>query len=96
MIPPKRDRDEKAGWKLLALPIGRPLVEEGVHPLAEILAQVSLEDQVLALVARQGTADASYRFLGDLEGDRCVAGDELCGLFGTALQYRDVGHDLVE
>ena len=42
--------------ELLAFEVRRPLVPRCVHALAEILAHVSLEDRVFALVARQRTA----------------------------------------
>ena len=51
---------------LLALPVRRALVEEGVHALAEILAHIGAQDQILALVARQRAADAAHRLLGRL------------------------------
>src|SRR5438552_4162336 len=58
----KRMREkEQEKRELLALPVGRPLVEEGVHAFAKILAHIGLEDQIFALVARQRTADAAHR-----------------------------------
>ena len=81
---------------LFALPVRRALVEEGIHALAEILAHIGAQDQVLALVARQRAADAAHRFLGDFQRDRRMAGNELRGFIGAALQRRDVGHHLVE
>src|ERR1700760_4625734 len=85
----------KSGW-LFALEVRRPLVEEGVHSLAEILAHIGLEDQVLALVARQRAADAADRLLGNFQRDRRMAGDEFRGFVGAALQRPDIRHDLVE
>src|SRR6185503_21107689 len=71
---------------LLALPVRRALVEERVHSFAEILAHIGAQDQVLAFVARQRPADAAYRFLGDFERDRRMAGNELRRFIGAALQ----------
>src|SRR6516225_5778880 len=82
--------------ELFALEVRRPLVQEGIHPLTKILAHVSLEDEVFALLARQGPADAAHRLLGDFEGDRRMGGDQLCRLVGAALQGRHVRHHLVE
>src|SRR6266550_2386519 len=59
---------------LFALKARCTLVEEGVHALAEILAHIGAQDQVLALVARQRPPDAAHRLLGDFKGDRRVAG----------------------
>src|SRR5262249_37615863 len=59
--------------KLLALEVGRALVEESVHALAEVLAHVGLEYEVFAFIARQRTANAAHRFLGDFERNRCMA-----------------------
>src|SRR5579883_462570 len=70
----------------LALPVRRALVEEGVHALAEILAHIGTQDQILALVTRQRAADAAHRLLGDGQRDRGVRGYKLRGLVGAALQ----------
>src|SRR5712672_1127998 len=56
--------------RLLPLEVRGALVEEGVHALAEILAHIGAQDQILAFLARQGPADAAHRFLGDFERDR--------------------------
>ena len=58
---------------LPALPDRRALVEEGVHALAKILAHIGLQDQVLALFARQRAADAAHGFLGRLQRERRYA-----------------------
>src|SRR4051812_1093743 len=81
---------------LLTLPARLALVEEGVHSLAEILAHIRLQQQILAFVAGQRAADAAHRFLGHFEGERGMAGDQLRGLGGAALQRLDVRHHLVE
>src|ERR1700712_1584988 len=86
----RRSPGSGAGIRLFALEVRRALVEEGVHALAEILAHVGAQDQVFALVARQRPPDAAHRFLGDFERDRRMAGDELGGLIGTALQCCDI------
>ena len=46
-----RDPLARNDESLFALEVRRPLVEEGVHAFAEILAHIGLEDQVLALFA---------------------------------------------
>src|SRR5258708_15948620 len=78
-----RDRLEtpastRAGFQpsLLALPVRRTLVEEGIHPLAEILAHVGAQDQVPAFLARQRAAETEHRFLGGFHRDRGMAGNE--------------------
>ena len=38
--------------RLLALPVRRALVEEGIHSLPEILSHIGAKNQILALVAR--------------------------------------------
>src|SRR5687768_9102499 len=80
--------------ELLALPIRRALVEERVHSFAKILAHIGAQDQVPALLARQGTTEAEHRFLGGFHRNRRMAGNELGGFVGAALQRRNVGHHL--
>src|ERR1700738_5181943 len=83
------------GRNLLSLPVRRALVEEGIHSLAEILAHIGAKDQILAFIARQRPPDPADRLLGDLERDRRMAGNQLRGLVGTALQRLDIRYHFV-
>src|SRR3954451_24873751 len=83
-------------WNLLSLPVRRPLVEEGIHSLAEILAHVGAHDQIPALLTRQRAAETKHRSLGGCHRDRRMAGNELGSFIDTALQRRNVRHHLVE
>src|SRR4051794_25336569 len=56
---PRADAPHLVAMRLFALEAGRALVEEGIHSLAKILAHVSAQDQVLALIAGQRAADAA-------------------------------------
>src|ERR1700720_306052 len=81
---------------LFTFPVRRALVEEGVHPLAKILAHIGAKDQILALLARQRSPDAAHRLFCHFERDRRVACNKPCGLLGAALQRCDIGHHFVE
>src|SRR5207245_10134706 len=82
--------------RLFPLEAGAALVEEGVHALAEILAHIGLEDEVLPLLPRQRAADTAHRLLGGFERERRVRRNEPCRLVGAALPRLDVGPHLVE
>src|SRR5216683_2559432 len=93
---PSARRSQSLFANLFALPVRRALVEEGIHSLAEILAHIGAKDQILALVARQRPPDPADRLLGDLKGDRRMAGNQLRGLIGTALQRLDIRYHFVQ
>src|SRR5260221_689508 len=79
---------------LLALPDGLALVEEGVHALAEVLAHVAHQHEVVAFAVRHRGAQAQQRFLGRLQSERRVGGDFARELLGALQQRRLVGREL--
>ena len=82
--------------ELLAFPVRRALVEVCIHSLAEILAHIGAQDQIPAFFARQRAAETEHRFLGGFHRDRRMAGNELAGFIGAALQRRNVRHHFVK
>src|ERR1051326_8941595 len=81
---------------LLASPVGLALVEEGVHPLAEILAHVAHEDEVPALFRPEPHLEAAQRFLGRAERQRRMAGDGARQFLGARHERRVIGQDLID
>src|SRR2546428_3647667 len=74
---------------------GLPLGQEGAHALAEILAQIGLDDEVVALGRAAGELEAADGVLCDPEGDRSVAGD-LAGHLAHALLQPVGRYDLID
>src|SRR3954469_24392189 len=88
-LRPRHDDDDaefRGPWQLRPAPVRRAFFEEGPHPLAEILAHVAHQDQVLALLARQALGQAPHRFLGGAQCQRRVAGDGAGKLVSAGLQ----------
>src|SRR5262245_45268691 len=77
-------------------PLRRALVEKRVQPLAKILAHVTHDDEVLALLARQPLLQACDRLFCRVERQRCVAGEEPGDLVGTHVERREIVDDLRE
>src|SRR5262249_38798786 len=72
---------------LPALPNRLSLVQERLHPLAEVLAHVALQHEVVALAVLDLGAQAQQRLLGRLQRERRMACDDTGDLLG-ALQQR--------
>src|SRR4051794_14001504 len=68
---------------LTALPVRRALGQEGVHALAEILAHVAHQDQVVVRALRAASLDPAQGLLGGLQGQGRMAGDQAGELIGA-------------
>src|SRR5829696_6834444 len=90
-ISPPAERRFRA---LLASPLRRALVQEGLHAFPEIPAHVAHQDQVLALLAGKALGQASHRLLGRAQRQRRMAGDGAGEFLGAALEGGRVLDDL--
>src|SRR5262249_11545633 len=80
-------------FALLAAPLRRALVEEGVEPLAEVFAHVTHQNQVPAFLARQPAREPRQSLFGGVERERCMACDQRCQFGGAFLQRRHILDD---
>src|SRR6185437_1162653 len=79
-----------------AFPLRRPLVEEGVHPFAEVAAHVAHEDEILGFLAREPLLQAAQPLLRRAQRERRVSRDELRELLGAALERGEILDELAD
>src|SRR3546814_2010231 len=74
-----------------ALPVRLALGEEGLEALAEILAGVAENDEILVVDIGRGGVEAAQRLLGGAQGERRLIRQEGRELQGARLDRRLVG-----
>src|SRR3546814_12611711 len=72
-------------------PVGLALGEEGLEALAEILAGVAENDEILVVDIGRGGVEAAQRLLGGAQGERRLVRQEGRELKGARLARRLVG-----